>query len=157
MKKKNYVLLSLLLLSIIIALIILIINKKNNSLIILEDNDYKKGELVTLDKETINKKQKNKENFIVYIHIPGLCTSEIPFDPIVNNLIKKEKITIYSLPYNVLKETELNDDIKYSPSLAIIKDGKLKTFLDANSEKDFEYYSSLDGLTKWLKSYVYIK
>jgi len=157
MKKKHFILLSLLLISIIIILIILIINKKNNNLIELKETDYNNGTLITLDEETLENKQNNKENFIVYIHIPGLCTSEIPFDPLVNEFIEKNEITIYSLPYSILKNTNLNKDIKYSPSLAIIKDGKLLTFLDANSDKDYEYYSSLEGLNNWVKSYIKIK
>lgn len=157
MKKKNFILLSLLLISIIIILIVLIINKKNNNSIRLEECDYKNSELVSLDEEKLKEKQNNKETFIVYIHIPGLCTSEIPFDPIVNKFMEENEITIYSLPYNILKNTNLNDEIKYSPSLAIIKEGKLLTFLDANSDKDFEYYSSIEGLTKWIKTYIKLK
>lgn len=157
MKKKYFILLSLLLISIIVVLIILIINKKNNNLIELKETDYNNGTLITLDEDKLEQKQNNKESFIVYIHIPGLCTSEIPFDPLVNEFIEKNKITIYSLPYSILKNTNLNKEIKYSPSLAIIKDGKLLTFLDANSDKDFEYYSSLDGLNYWVKSFVKIK
>ena len=157
MKKRYFILLSLLLISIIIILVILIVNKKNNNLIELKNSDYNNGTLITLDEETLKDKQDNKENFIVYIHIPGLCTSEIPFDPLVNEFIKDNEITIYSLPYSILKNTNLNEHIKYSPSLAIIKDGKLLAFLDANSDKDFEYYSSREGLNEWIKSFVKIK
>jgi len=157
MKKKYFILLSLLLISIIIVLVVLILNKKNNNLIILNETDYNNGTLITLNEETLKEKQDNKDNFIVYIHIPGLCTSEIPFDPLVNEFIEKNKITIYSLPYSILKNTNLNKEIKYSPSLAIIKEGELVSFLDANSDKDYEYYSSIEGLTNWIKSYVKLK
>ena len=156
MKKSKFMLLSLLLISIIIVLIVLIINKKDNR-VKLTQNDYNNANLITLDEEKLKEKQENKETFIVYIHVPGLCTSEIPFDPLVNKFIKQNEITIYSLPYSILKNTNLNEYIKYSPSLAIIKDGKLLRFLDANSDKDFEYYSSLEGLNKWVKSYVKLK
>ena len=151
MKKSKFILLSLFLLLIIGILIVLIINKKNNNLIELEQIDYKNGVLITLDEDKLKEKQDNKETFIVYIHVPGLCTSEIPFDPLVNKFIKENEITVYSLPYNILKNTTVKDNIKYSPSLAIIKDGELLDFLDANSDSDYEYYSSLEGLTKWVK------
>jgi len=157
MKKKYFILLSLLLIFIIIILIIFIINKKNRNLIILEETDYKTGELITLNEDTLKEKENNKDNFIVYIHVPGLCTSEIPFDPLVNEFIEKNGITIYSLPYSILKNTNLSKHIKYSPSLAIIKKGELIDFLDANSDDDYKYYSSEEGLTNWIKSYVKIK
>lgn len=157
MKKSKFILLSLLFIGIIILLIILIINKTNKHLIVLEDIDYKESKIIMLDEKTYKEKEDNKENFIVYIHVPGLCTSKIPFDPLVNKFVEKNKITIYSLPYSILKETNLSKYIKYSPSLAIIKDGKLISFLDANSEKDYEYYSSEKGIENWIKSYVNLK
>ena len=157
MKKKYFIFFTLILIAIISILIVLIVNKKNKNLIVLNEKDYNAAELITLNEDTFKEKIKNKDNFIVYIHIPGLCTSEIPFDPLVNKFIEKNEITIYSLPYSILKNTSLSKYIKYSPSLAIIKDGKLVVFLDANSDKDYEYYSSEEGLNKWIKSYVKIK
>lgn len=154
MKKIHFCILSILLLFIIVLLVVLIINKKNYNLIKLEESDYKVGKLITIDEKKLEEKQTNKDSFILYIHVPGLCTSTIPFDPMVNDFIKNNKITIYSLPFSLVKNTNLKDTIKYSPSLAIYYDGKLIDYLDANSKEDYEYYSSYDGLTKWITNYV---
>ena len=154
MKKIHFCILSIVLLSIIAILIVLIINKKNSNLIKLEESDYKVEKLITIDEKKLEEKQTNKDSFILYIHVPGLCTSTIPFDPMVNDFIKNNKITIYSLPFSLVKNTNLKDTIKYSPSLAIYYNGKLIDYLDANSKEDYEYYSSYDGLTKWITNYV---
>ena len=156
MKKKYFIILSLFLISIIIVLLILINNKKNNNLIKLEEVDYKTGELITITEEELKEKENNNESFILYLHVPGLCTSTIPFDPMVNKFIKDNKITMYSLSFSLIKNTNLKDIIKYSPSLIIYKDGEILDYLDANSKEDYDYYSSYEGLTKWIESFVKI-
>ena len=55
------------------------------------------------------------------------------------------------------RELSIKYNISAIPAVMFFKDGKLLTFLDANSDKDYEYYSSREGLNKWIKSFVKIK
>ena len=47
--------------------------------------------------------------------------------------------------------------MKYAPSVLIIKDGKIVTFLDAEKNSDIEKYQDIDKFTEWVSKYIYLK
>ena len=55
-----------------------------------------------------------------------------------------------------MKKTELYDEVKYYPSFAIYKDGKLIDFLDAESDEDLNRYKETEAFESWFNEYVEI-
>ena len=63
-------------------------------------------------------------------------------------------IDFLSITFDEFKNTKFYKEIKYAPSIIIIKEGKIVTYLDPNSDNDFEKYQDADKLGEWIKNYV---
>lgn len=123
----------------------------------LEDKYYNNGDLVELTIEELKNLEDNKESFVVYVHIPNMCTMTFPCTEIVKDFIKKYDITIYDFDFALVNESSMKNKIKYSPTLVIYEEGKIKAYLDPNSDDDIEYYKSVKGIKKYLEKYINLK
>ena len=56
-----------------------------------------------------------------------------------------------------MKTTKMYDNIKYYPSFAIYKDGKIIDYLEADSDEDLNRYKDVVEFEKWFKSYIQLK
>lgn len=92
---------------------------------------------------------KNKKSFAVFIYEPTCITSND-----FNEVSNKNQISLYKMSFENMKSTELNNKIKFYPSLAIFNKGKLVDYLDAEANEDKEYYKNIDELENWFFSYV---
>ena len=117
----------------------------------LEDKYYENMSIVDINAEKYNKLVDNKESFILYMYLDG-CTTCAAFKPIATEFVLKNKITVYRIEYKELAKTDLKID--YAPSFALIKKGKLKAYLDAESQKDIVYYKDANKLQSWVEKYV---
>lgn len=129
----------------------------NNKKINLEEKYYGNGELIKISQDEFNTLEKDKENFILFVHIPGVCQVSLPFAPIVEEFIEKENITIYSLPFYDITDTSVEEYVKFSPSVLIYKDGRVESYLDSTKDEHLEYYKTIESFTKWIKKYVNLK
>ena len=64
---------------------------------------------------------------------------------------------MYEINFKDINNTQIDDYVKYSPSLVIYDKGKLIAYMDANSDDDLQYYKSVDGIKNWVSKYVYLK
>lgn len=92
---------------------------------------------------------KNKKFSAVFIYEPSCITSND-----FNEVSNKNQISLYKMSFENMKDTELNNKIKFYPSLAIFNKGKLVHYLDAEANEDKEYYKNIDELENWFFSYV---
>lgn len=138
---------------VIISLILIFSNKKIEKFY-LEDEYYNKSTLINIDSKKLKKLEEKKESFLIYVHIPGVCNSTIPFEPIVKEFVDTKNIVMYDIDFNDIKTTKLDKYIKYSPSIVIYKDGNIISYLDAESNNDLKYYQSVEGLNSWINRYV---
>lgn len=92
---------------------------------------------------------KNKKFSAVFIYEPSCITSND-----FNEVSNKNQISLYKMSFENMKSTELNNKIKFYPSLAIFNKGKLVHYLDAEANEDKEYYKNIDELENWFFSYV---
>ena len=69
--------------------------------------------------------------------------------------MKKYNIDFVSIPFDKFKETKYYENVKYAPSIIIIKEGEIIDYLDANSDDDFNKYEDEKEFEKWLDNYVY--
>ena len=96
---------------------------------------------------------KNKKTFAVFIY-ESTCITSNDFNEILNEFSNKNQISLYKMFFENMKSTELNNKIKFYPSLAIFNKGKLVHYLDAEANEDKEYYKNIDELENWFFSYV---
>lgn len=118
----------------------------------LSDKYYHTGEFVKVDNKSLEKL--NKENFVLFTYNP-YCNLPISCEKIFEEFMKKYNIDFISIPFSDFKETSYYDNVKYAPSVMIIKEGEVIDYLDANDDKDLQKYQDEKEFEKWLDSYVY--
>jgi hypothetical protein len=118
----------------------------------LSDKYYHTGEFVKVDNKSLEKL--NKENFILFTYNP-YCNLPISCEKIFEEFMKKYNIDFISISFSDFKETSYYDNVKYAPSVMIIKEGEVIDYLDANDDKDLQKYQDAKEFEKWLDNYVY--
>lgn len=102
-----------------------------------------------IDGEKLNSLIENKSNFALSIYEPSCITSS-NFDGVLSEFRGVYNIDFYRVAFSDLKETDLGETIKYYPSFAVLKDGELIDYLQADKDEDSEYYKNVEGFKKWL-------
>lgn len=137
----------------LLILVIIFLTGCNNKQVPLEDKYYHNSEIIEIDKDGYSNLIKDKENFVMFIYQP-MCITSNNFEKILNDFSNEYQITIYKMPYSLVKDTSLYDTIKYYPSFVIFKNGKVIHYLDANSNEDIKYYQDINEFVKWFSEYV---
>ena len=70
--------------------------------------------------------------------------------------MNKYKIDMYSIRYEEFEKTDYVNKVKYAPSVLIIKNGKIVTYLDANKKEDLDRYQDTSSFESWLDKYIYL-
>ncbi len=97
---------------------------------------------------------KSNKEFVMLISTPACSEETARFRDFVKKYQKDHKISFYYLTSDYAQESSINDTIKYFPTVAIFKDGKIVKFLRFDSDDDMKYYKSYDGFAKWFEKYV---
>ena len=119
----------------------------------LEDKYYGKSKYIDLDYSKVDDLIESKENFVIFIYQP-MCTMSSSFEVLLDEYMKKSKISVYKMSFTDMKKTSLKDTVKFYPSFIIFKDGEVVDFLDADSDEDTKKYKELDAFKEWFESYV---
>lgn len=131
-------------------------NSKKQDKFYLDDEYYNNGSYVEITKDKLEELQNNKASYLVFTY-NSYCTFKIPCDYIFEEIMKKYNITIYSMPYELMKETFINDKVKYAPSIIIINKGEIVTYLDSEKDEDLNKYQDTAEFEKWLDKYIYLE
>lgn len=152
MKKKYWILIIIILL---ICVSILLLYKKEAKFY-LNDKYYGSSSLVEIDNDKLKELEKNKESFVVFVKLSG-CITCSAFEPVLQKFINTYQISFYSIPFDSIKDTCIEECVKYSPSVVIFKEGKTVAYLDSNKKEDLSYFKSMTGFKEWLTKYVVLK
>ena len=106
--------------------------------------------------EEFNELIATKQTFILLINLEG-CMSCATFKPIVEEFAASKQVNVYSMSVLLTKDIEELKDIKYTPSLAVYKDGELCDYLDSTSDEDTSYYKNAYNLSRYIKKYLDIQ
>ena len=139
----------------IILTIILITGckKQNIEKMYLEDKYYNESEYMEVTARDI--KKLNQETYLVFTY-NNYCNLKIPCDTIFKKVMDKYNITILSLPFEEMKRTFIYDKVKYAPSVVIVKQNKVISYLDAEKNEDYNKYQNENEFEKWLSKYIYL-
>ena len=154
---------------IVIALVILIgiitgivLLSKNKNITYGKDAFYLEEELYDADSnyedislEKFNNLIENKKSFVVFTYA-SFCPFQIPSDKIFKSVFKNNNVKLYAISYEKIKETAIAKEVEYAPSVIIFKEGVVVSYLDANSDEDYDRYQKEDVFEKWLSKYIYL-
>lgn len=136
-----------------ILLVVILLTGCNKEKFSLEDKYYNNISFEEIDKNKLNELEDAGESFLVMVYTSG-CFSCMDFEKVLTEFTKENNLTIFRININDIEKTKIEDKVKYTPSLVIYKKGNLYKYLDANSDKDTEYYKSTSSLNKWLDKYI---
>ena len=118
----------------------------------LSDVYYNKGEIIDVKSDELL--DKVNDTYVLFTY-NNYCNLPISCEEIFKSFAKKYQIDFISIPFAEFKNTEFYNTVKYAPSVMIIKDSEIISYLDANSDKDLNKYQSLKEFESWLNNYIY--
>ena len=120
----------------------------------LSDKYYNAGEFILVDDSGI--KVRKKDNYILYTY-NNFCIFTIPCEDIFKEVMTKYNIDVISITFEDFKKTDFYKEVKLAPSILIIENGKIVSYLRADSDEDFNRYQDAEEFEKWLDGYVYLE
>ena len=145
MKKKLLVL---------IAMVLMLVGCKPEKFY-LDDEHYDSEGIVEIDNKELKKKEKNEDNFGIFVYLPG-CSSCAEFKTVLNEFTEDEDMMVYSISILDVKGTQA-EELDFAPSFIVYKEGKAVDMLDPASNDDMPYFKSADKFEEWLEEYVYLE
>ena len=152
MNKK--IIIIIIVITILIVVPAIILNLKHEKFYI-NDKYYNNGEFIKITSNDLNNLINSKDSFLLYTY-NDYCSLKIPCDDIFKNVMNKYKIDMYSIRYEEFEKTDYINKVKYAPSVLIIKNGKIITYLDANKKEDLDRYQDTSSFESWLDKYIYL-
>lgn len=128
-------------------------NKNNNYKIKIDNELYNNYDYESLSNDKLETLISDKHSFILYTYNP-YCPFKIPCETIFKSVLKDLNIKLYNIAFEDLKKTSLNDKISYAPSVIIFDKGKIKSYLDAESDKDYNKYQDYETFKKWIEANI---
>lgn len=117
----------------------------------LSAENYVGFETVEIDATEYQRLVDERQSFLVVAHMT-ICPAEFPLTDTAKKLAYEKNLRIYFLDEREFEKTGLKQQIKYLPSLAVIREGELVGFLDAEADADVAAYKTAAGLEKWLET-----
>jgi len=110
---------------------------------------YNKSEFTKVD----NLDNLSNQSYLLYTY-NNFCILPVPCEDVFKEFMEKYNISIVSLPFGNFKNTVFYEKVRYAPSLIIIKNGEIISYLDANSNDDLPKYQDVHELELWLDNYI---
>lgn len=120
--------------------------------IYLTSSYYNKGEFIKVDDLTTLE----SDTYILFTY-NNFCNLAVSCDKIFESFMKKYNIDFISIPFDKFKGTYLYETVKYAPSVIIVKDKEVVSYLDANSDEDLDKYQDETAFESYLNKYIYFK
>jgi len=106
----------------------------------------------------LNKLMKDKKSFVITIwSYYGCGDDDDTLRTKAINFFDDNNIYYYDIGNNVLEKTDFAKYDIYSPNVIMIKNGKVYTYYDNESDADLKISESQKSVNEWLKKYIVIK
>lgn len=119
----------------------------------LSDEFYNEGNFIHVTSEEL---ENYKDKDYILFTYNNFCSLPIPCEDIFKEFMKNNKIDILSISFEEFKKTTYYNKVKYAPSIIIIKNNNIVSYLDANKDSDIEKYQKVDKFTEWINKYIYL-
>ncbi len=114
------------------------------------------GEIIKINSERLKQLEDDGESFVLFISLPS-CPTANEFKNMLTSYVKDKQINIYQIYNTEIDNTLISQKIKYFPTLVICKNGKVMTYLKADSDQDKQYYENVQSLDNWFNKYVLLE
>lgn len=135
---------------IITVLLITGCKEKNIEKFYLNNKYYNEGKFITIK----NIDDLKNDTYVLYTY-NNYCTFKKPCENVFKEYMEKYKIDFYGMPFDSFKKTSLYKEVRYAPSIILVKDGKIIDYLDANKNKDLDKYQDTKKFEEWINKYIY--
>ena len=119
----------------------------------LEEELYGKSEAIDISKDEYEKLIEEKKSFVVMVDKPD-CYTTADMRKRMSEFPDDMQFRYYRIMWTQAKESSLHEYVKYVPSVAIIHNGSVVDFLNADSDEDTAKYNDAQALQDWLKEYI---
>lgn len=129
-------------------------NKENsNSKFYLDDKYYDTGKYIKVSSDDV---KKDNSSYVLFTY-NSFCSLAIPCEDVFEEFMKENSIRFLSIPFDEFKDTYLYNNVKYAPSIIIVKKGEVIAYLDAEKDEDLNKFQDTLEFKKWLSKYVYLE
>lgn len=105
-----------------------------------------------INKDNFNEITQDNEYTLIFVYLNG-CSACKSFMKIIYDVKLYNDIKVYQVEYKNLSSLNLGiDNLKYAPSLIVLKNGQVVDYLDSSKDEDKKYYIEAQSLSKWLSS-----
>lgn len=137
----------------ILLIIILLTGCSNKEKIYLSNEYYNNGSLINYNSEELtNLKDKT---YLLFTY-NNYCSLPIPCENIFKSVMEKYNIDIIQIPFTEFKKTNFYSTVKYAPSILIIQNNEIISYLDPNKDEDLPKYQDESKFEDFLKEYIYL-
>ena len=119
----------------------------------IESYLYGASEVIDIQKEDYEKLINEKKSFIVMVDKPE-CYTTADMRARMANFPDDMQFKYYRIMWSQAKESSLHEKIKFVPSVAIVRNGIVVDFLDADSDEDTPKYNESQALQDWINNYI---
>ena len=159
MKKKIVIISLILIILVVITSLLFVVNKKveyGENAFYLENNLYNtKENYEEINSSNVNKLIKEEKSFVLFTYA-SFCPFSVPSDKIFKSVFEKNNMKLYAISYDKLNNNDVTKKVKYAPSVMIFKKGKIVSYLDAESNEDYDRYQNKKEFRNWLIKYIYL-
>lgn len=119
----------------------------------LEEELYGTSEAIDINKDEYEKLINEKKSFVVMVDKPD-CYTTADMRKRMAEFPDDMQFKYYRIMWSQAKESSLHEHVKFVPSVAIVRAGKVVDFLDADSDEDTAKYNDAQALQDWIREYV---
>lgn len=156
MRKKTGIIISAIAVTglLVTGAIILILNNKGPKIPFrLDDEYYTSSGSEIIDSAKYEELIANKKSFLVMIDKPG-CVITQSMRNNMSNFPSDMQFKYYHMYWDEVTGSSLHEYVKFTPSVAIIHEGKVLDWLQADKDEDTEYFEDAEALQRWIRQYI---
>ena len=113
-------------------------------------------EFTELSKEDYKNLIKKNKSFVIFVDQSG-CDGADRLRQFSKDYFPESGVKIHKMMFADLKETTLHEKVKYYPSLVVIRKGKVRAFLRADSDEDADAFNQYGSFIDWVNQHILLK
>ena len=137
----------------VIGAVGLIITALSNQKFSLDSDQLGSTEYIDITGEEYEKLLHEKKSFLVFVDQSGCITAE-GLRKNLEEIQKERNFKVYRIMFSDARETSMSEYVKFYPSLVIVGQGEIKSWLKADADEDTERYKTKVDLEDWLNKYI---
>ena len=111
------------------------------------------GNFVNIDSIGYENLILNRKSFMVIVD-QNACITGDRLRGFIDDYVGETGLKAYRIMFEDMKKTSLYDKITYYPSVAIVSEGKMVAWLDAESDEDKPMFGEYESFANWLNTYI---